>query len=190
MGALIPLAISLAPEIANWLFGAQAEKTVAAVSDAVRTATGASDLAAQQAVIERDPQVASTLRVQLAQIAATASAAARQSDLDTLRANLADVASARAQTVALAQAKSPVAYSASIVSVVVLATFGGVMGLAITRSMPPGSEPTLNLLLGSLAAMASAVVSYWVGSSAGSARKEAHLATIATKVGAATKPQA
>jgi hypothetical protein len=60
--------------------------------------------------------------------------------------------------------------------------------------MPPGSAKStygsLNLMLGSLAAMASAVVSYWVGSSAGSARKEAHLATIATKVGAATTPQA
>jgi len=46
--------------------------------------------------------------------------------------------------------------------------------------MPPGSAKStyaiLNMLLGSLAAMATSVVSYWVGSSAGSARKDEHIA--------------
>lgn len=41
--------------------------------------------------------------------------------------------------------------------------------------MPPGSAKStyaiLNMLLGTLAAMATAVVSYWVGSSSGSAQK-------------------
>lgn len=46
--------------------------------------------------------------------------------------------------------------------------------------MPPGSAKStyaiLNMLMGTLAAMATSVVSYWVGSSAGSARKDEHLA--------------
>jgi hypothetical protein len=58
-----------------------------------------------------------------------------------------------------------------IVSFVVLVTFGLVMGAALTRTLPSGSETILNMLLGTLAAMATAVVSYWVGSSAGSAQK-------------------
>lgn len=182
MPALIPLAISLAPEIANWLFGPKAEKTIADVTDAVHAATGSTDEAVQRAVIERDPQVASSLRMELARIAAAAAAAARTADLETLQASLQDVANARAQTVTLAHDGSPIAYSAPIVSFIVLATFGGVMGIALTHSLPVGSEQTLNLLLGSLAAMASAVVSYWVGSSAGSARKEEHLAAIASKL--------
>lgn len=45
------------------------------------------------------------------------------------------------------------------------------MGLALTRALPSGSETILNMLLGTLAAMATSVVSYWVGSSAGSAQK-------------------
>jgi hypothetical protein len=45
------------------------------------------------------------------------------------------------------------------------------MFLALTRALPAGSETILNMLLGTLAAMATAVVSYWVGSSAGSAQK-------------------
>ncbi len=178
MGALIPLAISLAPELVNWLFGPAAEQTTAAVAKAVQSVTGTTDLAAQQAVIERDPQVAANLRVQLAQIAAVAAASARKADLDTLQAQLADTASARAQTLGLAQSKSPIAWGAPVVSVVVLATFGVVMGLALVRAIPAGSETIINMLLGSLAAMASSVVSYWVGSSAGSARKDERIAKL------------
>ncbi|MBN8891091.1 MAG: hypothetical protein BGP12_08485 [Rhodospirillales bacterium 70-18] len=54
--------------------------------------------------------------------------------------------------------------------------------------MPPGSAKStyasLNMLLGTLAAMASAVVSYWVGSSAGSAQKTDMLFRSAPTTGA------
>lgn len=49
--------------------------------------------------------------------------------------------------------------------------------------LPPGSAKStyasLNVLLGTLGAMATSVVTYWVGSSAGSARKDARLAHLA-----------
>jgi hypothetical protein len=57
------------------------------------------------------------------------------------------------------------------VSLLVLVTFGVVMWAALTRTLPAGSETILNMLLGTLAAMATSTVSYWVGSSAGSAQK-------------------
>lgn len=51
--------------------------------------------------------------------------------------------------------------------------------------LPPGSAKStyavLNVLLGTLGAMATSVVTYWVGSSVGSARKDARLASIAEK---------
>jgi len=51
--------------------------------------------------------------------------------------------------------------------------------------LPPGSAKStyavLNVLLGTLGAMATSVVSYWVGSSAGSARKDARLASLAER---------
>ncbi len=171
MGALIPLAISLAPELARWLFGPRAAATTQAVAQAVQTVTGTPDETLAQQVLARDPQAATQLRVQLAQIAANAEAAARQSELDTLAAGLKDVADARAQTLGLAQARSAVQWAAPVVSVVVLGTFGVVMWAALTRSLPAGSETILNMLLGTLAAMATSVVAYWVGSSAGSATK-------------------
>lgn len=47
--------------------------------------------------------------------------------------------------------------------------------MVLTRTVPAGSRELANILLGTLAAMASSVVGYWVGSSAGSARKDAVL---------------
>ena len=51
--------------------------------------------------------------------------------------------------------------------------------------LPPGSAKStytrLNVLLGTLGAMATSVVGYWVGSSAGSARKDSHLASLAQR---------
>lgn len=168
---LLPLAISLAPEIGKWLFGDTGEKTASAVAAAVQAVTGSSDEVVASQVLAANPSAAAELRLKLAEIAAEREKA--QSDAVTARfaAQLRDISDARAQTVALAQTSSPVQWAAPIVSVTVLATFGTVMFLALTRSLPAGSETLLNMLLGSLAAMATSVVGYWVGSSAGSAQK-------------------
>jgi hypothetical protein len=171
MGALIPLAISLAPEIGKWLFGSKGESVAGAVAQVVQNVTGTSDEQVASAAISSNPQLAAQLRLQLAQLAAGQEQAARQADLDALTARLKDVADARAQTVKLAQAGSGVSWAPAIVSFVVLATFGVVMWAALTRALPQGSETILNMLLGTLAAMATSTVSYWVGSSAGSTQK-------------------
>jgi hypothetical protein len=183
MGALIPLALTIAPEIGKWLFGADAEKTTAAVAQVVQTVTGAGDADAAQAVLAPDPATAAQLRLKLEQIAAQqqqendkASDTARQAQLDELKAHLADGANARQQSPSLVGQHSAIAYGAFATSPVVLATFGIVMTIALTKKVPAGSEIILNMLLGTLAAMATSVVSYWVGSSACSARKEARLA--------------
>ncbi len=171
MGALIPLAISLAPEIGKFLFGAAGEKTASAVAQVVQSVTGTTDEAVASQAIAGNPQLAAQLRVQLAELAAGQEQAARQAELDTLTARLKDVQDARAQTVSLAKSGSAVAWAPAVVSFVVLATFGLVMWAALTRALPAGSETILNMLLGTLAAMATSTVSYWVGSSAGSAQK-------------------
>jgi hypothetical protein len=173
MFPLIPLALSLAPEIGKWLFGDTGEKTATAVASVVSAVTGTSDPAASAQAIAADPNMAADLRIKLAEIAALREKAQRESDLAALSAQFADVAGARAQTTDLARAGSSIAWGAPVVSVVVLLTFGGVMFLALSQSLPSGSETLLNMLLGSLAAMATSVVGYWVGSSAGSREKTA-----------------
>jgi hypothetical protein len=165
MGALLPLALSLAPEIGKWLFGTAGASTAAAVVQAVQTVTGATDDTAAAAALARDPTLASTLRLQLAQIAATQEEAARQADLATLTA----------QNVALPPAHLAIAYGPPLVSLAVLVTFGVVLLVTLTNPPPAGSATVINMLLGTLAAMATNVVGYWVGSSVGSARKDAAL---------------
>ena len=175
LGAVGGIALDLAPELGRWLFGPEAAPVAAAVQGAVQAATGTADPAAQAAALA-DPALAVRLRVGLAGIAAARADAAEADAEARLASRLADVAGARAMALQLAQAGGPMAWGAPITSLVVLTTFGTVVGLVLLRAVPPGSETVLNVLLGTLAAMATNVVGYWVGSSAGSARKDARLA--------------
>ena len=175
LGAAGAIALNVAPEIGRWLFGADAAPVTAAVQKAIEAVTGAADPDAQLAALA-DPDLAAQLRIELARIAATQAAAADASAEARLAAHLADVANARATAVHLAQSGSAMAWGAPVVSLVVLATFGAVMSLVLMQAVPVGSETVLNVLLGTLGAMATNVVGYWVGSSAGSARKDDRLA--------------
>jgi hypothetical protein len=180
LGAVGGIVLDLAPEVGRWLFGADAAPVVSAVQSAVGAVTGTGDVAAQVAALA-DPGKAAELRVELARIAAGQAAAAEAAAQAALVTQLSDVANARASTVQLAQSGSGIAWGAPVVSIVVLVTFGVVVTVALTRTLPPNAEPVLNVLMGTLGAMATSVVGYWVGSSAGSARKDEHLATLATR---------
>ena len=175
LGAAGAVALDLAPELARWLFGPGSAPVVTAVQDAIGAVTGSTDPDVQVARVA-DPAVATTLRVQLAQIAAQAAVAADAAQVAAITAVLADVAGARAQTLALVQSGSALSWGAPVVSVVVLVTFGLVVSLVLFRTPPAGSEVVLNVLLGTLGAMATSVVAYWVGSSVGSVRKDDRLA--------------
>ena len=177
LGAVGGIALDLAPEIGRWLFGADAGPTIAAVKGAVEAVTGTDHSQGQLAALG-DPETAASLRLQLAQIAADRASAADEATQARLAAQLANVADARAQTIALAQAGSGIAWGAPIVSVVVLVSFGAALLAVLMRALPDGSADVANVMLGTLGAMATSVVGYWVGSSAGSARKDARLASL------------
>ncbi len=171
MDALIPLALSLAPELARWLFGDGGPATLSAVAQAVQAATGTSDPDLATTKLQQNPKAASDLRILLAQIATAREQAVQATTGAALAATLKDAA----QTAGPAPAPAA-GWSTPVISAVVLVTFGGVVAVVLIRGMPAGSETAVNMLLGTLAAMATSVVSYWVGSSAGSARKDDRLA--------------
>jgi hypothetical protein len=177
LGAAGGVALDLAPELGKWLFGPGSSDTVKAVQSAVQSVTGATQADEQLSALE-NPDMAKELRLQLASIAAARSAAAAKAAQDELVTQLADVANARATNLQLVQSGSHLAWGAPLVSTIVLVTFGSVMALALLRTLPANAEPVLNVMLGTLGAMATSVVTYWVGSSAGSARKDARLANL------------
>lgn len=168
---LLPLALELLPSIGRWIAGDTGGKVAGAAAAAIQTLTGTESPDAARAALAADPALAAQVRIRLAEIEAEQDRDRRAAELESLKAHFADVAGARGQTVALAQAGSRVQWAPVLVSILVLATFGIVMWCALTRSLPAGSETILNMLLGTLAAMATSVVGYWVGSSAGSAQK-------------------
>ena len=54
---------------------------------------------------------------------------------------------------------------------VVVLAFAVTVGVVLTHAVPEGNAAIANVVLGTLAAMATQTVHYWLGSSAGSARK-------------------
>lgn len=174
--ALLPAALSLLPDLARWIAGDTGGRVAQAAVAVVHAAAGTEDpAAALDAVRALPPAEAAALQIRLAEIAHTAEKDARAAELEALRATLADVAGARAQTVDLARAGSQVQWAPVLVSAIVLVSFSIVVWLVLTQEIPQRSEALANVLMGTLGVMATNVVAYWVGSSAGSAAKNALL---------------
>lgn len=162
LAAVLPaIAPTLAQRVVEAFTGSSDGGDVARrVTEAAVGALGTDDPAAATAALA-DPAVVADLRK-----------ATMQVEVDLLRLDNEDRAGARQQTVALAQAGSRIAWGAPVMSVVVLVTFGAVLYAVLTKAIPEGQGDIVSIMLGALTTMASAVVAYWVGSSAGSAAKD------------------
>ena len=174
VGGLIGFAVDVVPGLFPHLFGKNSAQVQAEVKGALAGATGGkTDVSDVRAAIAADPAKADEIRQRLAAIAAQADEAQRRADLEQMKLAFADTASARQQTADLAKAGSPIAWGAPVVSVLVLMTFAAVVLMAIGTKQ---DSSLVNVVLGTLGTMSTAVVTYWVGSSAGSAQKTALLA--------------
>jgi hypothetical protein len=191
--AILPLILSIAPEIARWIGGGQAGAVTSAVTSAVQSITGTQDPEAAAAAIAADPAKAAELRVQLAKIAADAETAQRQADLDalkaqfaddaskrqaeldSLKASISDIGSARDESLSFAKIGSPLAWGAPVLSIVIVLAFGIMLYVVCINGVESGSQSIANVLLGTLAAMATQVANFWLGSSSGSQKKDISL---------------
>lgn len=169
---LIPLLLGLAPTVAEWILGDKTGKAVGKVTSIAQDILGTGDADQIERAVAADPNLA----LQFKQAVIQAAAEEKRMELDALKAQLADIASARAQTVELAKAGSAIAWGAPVVSVLITAGFFVMLYLVIQREIPEGSRDLANIMLGSLGSSFTAVVGYWVGSSAGSMQKTAVLA--------------
>lgn len=176
---LIPLLASVAPRIAEWLGGDDAEAVANQVVGAVTSVVGASDEMAVAAAMA-DPDRRGQLALELARIAADRERIREEAITARIASALADTADARRQTVVLAQQGSPLAYGAALVSAVILALFA-MMVAAEQFGWHPVSDGTKRLVEAALVL----VLGYWVGSSAGSAAKDSRQGVVlAAAVGA------
>jgi hypothetical protein len=98
-----------------------------------------------------------------------------------LEAILRDRQAARDHTVALIDKGSAMAWGAPIVSIVVICGFVGLSFLAMKPESAGIRSDVALYLLGAWQSLATAVVGYWIGSSAGSASKDTALKQIASK---------
>jgi hypothetical protein len=187
---LIPLVLKLAPQLAGLIFGSKGADATAKVAAVVQTVVGdVADLnapggvAAAVAHIQSSPQASSELAAQLATLQIQmqkeqddAAEAVRQDALDDLKVRLADTGSARDMATQLAQAHSGLAYGGVVVSVVIVVAFGWTTYSVLTSHMSASDGQFGSILVGTLAAMATQVANYWLGSSQGSSAKNALLA--------------
>lgn len=158
-----PLAGAAVKVIADKILGnPNASETDVAAALQAGTLTGPQIVALKQAEIE--------MQVEMARIDQAADAA-----------YLADTDSARKQTTALAQADSPLAWGAAIVSTLIVVGFFTAVYLLfiITRTWDERTANLLNVLFGALTVSFTQVANYWLGSSAGSKRAGDSLRKIA-----------
>lgn len=183
MFPLIPLILTLAPQVAKWIFGDKGEEVTKDVAIAVQTVTGADTstaegVAAARAALDGKPELVFQLQQRLAEIAAEREAEAnreadarRRDELEELAKRLTDVAGARQQTITLASSGSPLAWGSAVLSAIILIGFTTLLYLVINQQTDLKNQALVNILFGTLAAMATQVANYWLGSSSGSAHK-------------------
>jgi hypothetical protein len=133
--------------------------------------------------IQANPQASADLAVQLATLQLQmqkeqddAAETMRQDALDELKTRLGDTSSARDMATELAKAHSGLAYGGVVVSVVIVAAFGWTTYSVLTTHLSATDGQFGSILVGTLAAMATQVANYWLGSSVGSSAKNALLA--------------
>jgi hypothetical protein len=163
----LPLLLGLAPTVASWLMGDKTGAAVSKITGIAQDLLGTSDAAGIERAIAADPNLALQFKMAVMQ----AEADARRQEFDTLQAQLADVQNARNQTVKLAEAGSVIAWGAPIISILITVGFFAMLYVVIRQEIPESSQTLANIMLGSLGTSFTAVVGYWVGSSAGSAQK-------------------
>jgi uncharacterized membrane protein len=187
---LIPLVLSLAPQLAGMIFGSKGADATAKVAGVVQAVVGTvADLsapggaAAAVAHIQANQQAAEELAAKLADLHLqmqkeqdASSEAARKDALDELKARLGDTGSARDMATELAKTHSCLAYGGVVVSVVIVAAFGCTTYAVLTTHLSATDGQFGSILVGTLAAMATQVANYWLGSSIGSTTKNALLA--------------
>jgi hypothetical protein len=194
---LIPLALTLVPQLISLFAGDKAGAAAQTVAGVVRTVTGADDEAAAQAAINADPKMAAELKIELAKIvlqheqeANREADAARQAELDGLRARLSDVENARQRDTDKTKAGQRNWRADAMLLVVGVGLLACIYAAAQT-GVPPIAIGIISTVAGTLCGCIKDAFSFEFGSSRSSENKMGIIAEMgATMVPASMVPKA
>jgi hypothetical protein len=162
---LLPLLAPLVPRIAEWFGGEDAAETAVVVQAAVVAVAGSTD-PSRVAKALQDPTKAAEMVSELAKIAADREAARDRVMLDTLKAELGDVADAR-RMASEAAPNTPQAMGAALLTGALMLMFSYAMVMVLQGAVLPENNRIADMLLGALFAWVNTAVSYWLGTSRG-----------------------
>lgn len=145
----------LAPMVAGWLGGDDAEKKAQKVVDVAESVTG---LSGQSAVNMLSSDAAALEKF-------------NERILEEMRLHSKDRDSARGLTATLAKAGHKAAWASPILSLVVVVGFFGMIYTVLKAEIPESSKEIAFILLGALGAGFTQVLNFWLGSSKSSQDK-------------------
>jgi hypothetical protein len=159
---MLSIILAALPILGKLIPDGKTSDIIAAGTKVAQEVFGTTDEKAIVAKMESDPALAEQFKAKLA------------AEMEGLRLALASDDSARKQTVMLAEAGSPIAWGAPVMSILVTVGFIGILLIMLLRpiQLDPIQVTVLNVLLGYLGASFAQSTNYWLGSSAGSASKD------------------
>jgi hypothetical protein len=165
---LIPAAIAIAseflPGLVRHLAGDKAADVAQSITHAATAITGAASADEALEMLAAAPDKQRELRRRLAEL-----------EVSLEQQALADRQDARALTRSLASEKTAMAWSAPILSAIILISFAFMVYLVVVTPADNSSQ-VAQILLGALASMAVQVTNFWLGSSRSSQQKTELLA--------------
>lgn len=192
MSPLIAIAANMLPELATRFAGAAGAATRAEAVAIVREVLGTDspDEAAQRAA---EPDRAGTLRLRLGELAASARAREAEAEAREVEARIAGMNDARSTFLGLVQGNSAFAWGPVVISCLVVIGFFSILGYLMFSGFTgatadPVVAQIINIAVGALTAGFATVLSFWLGSSDGSRRKD--IAALQSAVTAAQERRA
>jgi lysozyme family protein len=182
MNPLIGIAVGILPDIIKLIAGDKTGKLADQVGKAVSDTLGTTNATEAQTKLASDAAADAALKQKLAELALEATKAQNAEDDQQRQDALANTQGARGGLQALATTNSTIAWTAPTISYLVI--FGFFIFLFVLVWLYWGAKPAdpnnqnnfviqiINIAVGALTAAFATVVNFWLGSSAGSQKKD------------------
>ena len=179
MNPLIGIAMGLAPDIIKLIAGDKTGQLADQVGKIVSDTVGTTNAGEAQTKLAANPAAEAAVRQKLAELAIEATKAQNADANQRAQDALADTQSARSGLQALATTNSTIAWTAPTISYLVIAGFFAFLFVLVWLywGKPADNQNNfivqiINIAVGALTAAFATVINFWLGSSAGSRKKD------------------